>query len=280
MVATVNKIIPFSIVDGPGNRTAIFLQGCNMNCLYCHNPETRAKCVHCGACVTSCPAGALSLENKQLHYDPIKCVNCDTCIRVCPHGSSPKTADMTADEVWQMVQRQIPFIRGITVSGGECTLCPEFLTELFTLAKAHGLSTFIDSNGTLDFEHHPDLLAVTDGVMLDIKAFDPEEHKRVTGRDNSIVLKNACFLASEGKLYEIRTVISPCLFDAERTIIQTALMLRPYLSVRPIRYKLISYRPAGVRTQYADTLQIPTGDQMNYYAGLLAAKGFKDIIVT
>ena len=279
MVVTVNKIIPFSIVDGPGNRTAIFLQGCNMNCLYCHNPETRAKCVHCGTCVSSCPTGALSIESKLIHYDPAKCVNCDTCIRSCPHDSSPKTANMTADEVWQAVQKQIFFIRGITVSGGECTLYPGFLTELFTLAQAHGLSTLIDSNGTLDFEHYPDLLAVTDGVMLDIKAFDSEEHKRVTGLDNKIVLKNARFLASEGKLYEVRTVVSPGLFDAEQTIMQTAEMLHPYLSIRPIRYKLISYRPMGVRTQYANTLQVPTDDQMNYYAELLAAKGFRDIIV-
>jgi len=222
----------------------------------------------------------LSLENKLLYYDPAKCAGCDTCIRVCPHDSSPKTADMTADEVWQAVQKQIPFIRGITVSGGECTLYPEFLTELFTMAQAHGLSTLIDSNGTLDFEHCPDLLAVTDGVMLDIKAFDCEEHKRVTGWDNRIVLKNARFLASEGKLYEVRTVISPGLFDAERTIMQTAVLLRPYLSIRPIRYKLISYRPMGVRMQYADTLQTPTGGQMDYYAGLLADGGFKDIIIT
>jgi len=222
----------------------------------------------------------LSFENNLIHYDPTKCVNCDTCIRACPHGSSPKSTDMTADEVWHAVQKQIPFIRGITVSGGECTLYPEFLTELFTLAQSHGLSTLIDSNGTLDFEHCPDLLSVTDGVMLDIKAFDSEEHKRVTGRDNRIVLKNACFLAREGKLYEVRTVVSPGLFDAERTIIQTAGMLSPYLSVRPIRYKLISYRPMGVRTQYANTLQIPTSNQMNYYAERLTAKGFKDIIIT
>jgi len=187
---------------------------------------------------------------------------------------------MTADEVWQAVQKQIPFIRGITVSGGECTLYPEFLTELFTLAQAHGLSTLIDSNGTLDFEHYPGLLAVTDGVMLDIKAFDCEEHKRITGRDNRIILKNARFLASKGKLYEVRTVVSPGLFDAEHTIIQIAGMLRPYLSIHPIRYKLISYRPMGVRTQYVNTLQTPTSDQMDYYAQLLMAEGFKDIIVT
>lgn len=280
MMATVNKIIPFSIVDGPGNRTAIFLQGCNMNCLYCHNPETRGKCIHCGACVNSCPTGALSFDSGRVHYDNHKCVSCDTCIRVCPHDSSPKTTDMTADEVWQAVQKQIPFIRGITVSGGECTLYPDFLTELFTKVHVHGLSTLIDSNGTLDFEHYPDLLAVTDGVMLDIKAYASEEHRLVTGLSNEIVLKNARFLASKAKLYEVRTVVSPDLFNTEQTIIQTADMLSPYLSIKPIRYKLISYRPMGVRQQFADTLQIPAPELMKYYAGLLSAKGFKNIIVT
>lgn len=279
MVATVNKIIPFSTVDGPGNRTAIFLQGCNMNCLYCHNPETRGKCMHCGACVNSCPTGALSLKGERVSYDCDKCVHCDSCIKVCPNNSSPKTSDMTAEQVWQLVQKQIPFIRGITVSGGECTLYPAFLYELFTLAQAHGLSTLIDSNGTLDFEHYPDLLAVTDGVMLDIKAFDPEEHKRVTGLSNELVIKNARYLASKAKLYELRTVVSPGLYNTEQTIIQTADLLSPYLSIRPIRYKLISYRPMGVRPQYKETLQIPTHKQMEYYAGLLAAKGFKDIII-
>ncbi|MGI6278971.1 MAG: YjjW family glycine radical enzyme activase [Acutalibacteraceae bacterium] len=279
MKATVNKIIPFSSVDGPGNRTAIFLQGCNMNCLYCHNPETRSKCVHCGVCVSSCPTGALSFKNKRVLYDPAKCIQCDTCIKVCPYGSSPKTADMTPMEVWQVVEKQVPFIRGITVSGGECTLYPEFLTELFKLAQKNGLSTLIDSNGTLDFEHYPDLLAVTDGVMLDIKAFDPFEHKKVTGMDNAIVLKNARFLASKGKLFEVRTVVSPGLFDAEQTITQTAEMLKPYLSLSPIRYKLIAYRPMGVRAQYAKTLQIPTQNELEYYAGLLKAKGFNDITI-
>lgn len=279
MVVTVNKIIPFSTVDGPGNRTVIFLQGCNMNCLYCHNPETRGKCLHCGACVNSCPTGALSFEEQKVVYDIAKCVHCDRCISVCPYDSSPKTTDMTPEQVWQAVKKQVPFIRGITVSGGECTLYPEFLTELFTLVQAHGLSTLIDTNGTLDFEQYPDLLAVTDGVMLDIKAFDSEEHKRVTGWDNSIVLKNARFLASKAKLYEVRTVVSPDLFDAEQTIIQAGDLLSGFLHLHPIRYKLISYRPMGVRQQYKDTLKIPTREQMVYYARILAAKGFKDIII-
>ena len=177
MQAVVNKIIPFSSVDGPGNRTAVFLQGCNINCRYCHNPETRALCIQCGVCVDQCPQKALeAAEDGSIMYHPEKCVQCDTCIHVCPHDSSPRTAVMTPEETYKKVKKQIPFIRGLTVSGGECMLRPDFLEELFKLAKKDGLNTMIDSNGTIPFWEFPSLLEVTDGVMLDIKAFKNEDH--------------------------------------------------------------------------------------------------------
>ena len=86
-------------------------------------------------------------EDKKVVFDPQKCVQCDTCIHICPHDSSPRTCEMTPEEVYERVKKQIPFIRGISVSGGECMLWPEFLTELFKLAKKDGLGTLIDSNG-------------------------------------------------------------------------------------------------------------------------------------
>lgn len=132
----VNKIIPFSAVDGPGNRTAIFLQGCNFDCRYCHNPETRNLCRSCGTCVEKCPKGALFFgEDKKVHFHPEKCCGCDTCIHVCPFGCSPRIRMMNAEEVFAEVKKQQPYIRGITVSGGECTLYPDFLRELFTIAR-------------------------------------------------------------------------------------------------------------------------------------------------
>lgn len=219
MKAVVNRIIPFSSVDGPGNRTAIFLQGCNIDCKYCHNPETRKLCVQCGTCVKQCPAGALSVgADGKVTFDPEKCVQCDTCIHVCPHDSSPRTCEMTPEEVYARVKKQIPFIRGISVSGGECMLWPEFLTELFRLAKQDGLGTLIDSNGMIPFEDYPELMEVSDGVMLDIKAFEAAEHEKVTGFTNEMVLHNADYLARTGKLYEVRAVIVPDLYDTEKSI--------------------------------------------------------------
>ena len=279
MQAVVNKIIPFSSVDGPGNRTAVFLQGCNINCRYCHNPETRGMCKECGVCVKECPEGALERSAKgKIIYHPEKCVQCDTCIHVCPHDSSPRTAVMTPEEVYTKVKKQIPFIRGLTVSGGECMLRPEFLQELFKLAKNDGLNTMIDSNGTIPFWEYPELLDVTDGVMLDIKAFENEEHVRITDTENKIVLKNAVYLAENKKLYEVRAVIVPDLYDTKMSIRQMGEFLAPYLEIQEFRIKLIAYRPMGVREEYAH-YQVPGQAYLEELADILRTYGFKDIVI-
>lgn len=274
----VNRIIPFSSVDGPGNRTAVFLQGCNINCKYCHNPETRGMCINCGECVGKCPAGALSMDGGRIAYDSSRCVQCDTCIHVCRHDSSPRTRLMTAADVYEVVKKQVPFIRGITVSGGECMLHPQFLTELFTLAKADGLGTLIDSNGTVDFADEHKLLEVSDGVMLDIKAFSSDEHKKITDFGNEIVLKNAQILSNYGKLYEVRAVIVPTLYDTEKSIVQMAEFLKPLYEQHKFRIKIIAYRPMGVREEYSH-YPVPSQDYLQHLAEILREHGFEDLII-
>ena len=278
MKAVVNRIIPFSSVDGPGNRTAVFLQGCNINCRYCHNPETRALCVSCGRCVETCPAGALEKKDGRIVYHAEKCVQCDTCIHVCPNNSSPRTWEMTPEEVYEKVKKQIPFIRGITVSGGECMLRPDFLLELFRLAKQDGLTALIDSNGTIPFQKYPELLEICDGVMLDIKAFHDEDHRRITDSTNQTVLENAVYLAEQGKLFEVRCVIVPGLYDAEKSIRDMAAFLAPYLEKHPFRIKVIAYRPMGVREAYSH-YQVPSKEYLERLADILREYGFKDIII-
>jgi pyruvate formate lyase activating enzyme len=278
MKAPVNKIIPFSSVDGPGNRTSIFLQECNINCKYCHNPETRNLCINCMACVEKCPTGALLNVDGKVTFDYNKCVLCDTCIKTCKNVASPRIRYMTPEEVMGEVRKQVPFIRGITTSGGECTLNHEFLKELFSLAKKEGLGTLIDSNGTYDFERDPELLAVTDGVMLDVKAYDAEDHKRVTDASNEMILKNLEYLASVGKLYEVRTVVVPELFDVKETVEKVSRIIVKYLAVSDIRYKIITYRPMGVREEF-QTLTPPSKELMKELEGISKSAGVKTVVI-
>jgi pyruvate formate lyase activating enzyme len=157
-------------------------------------------------------------------------------------------------------------------------LQPEFLRELFTLARADGLTTLIDSNGTIPFRDYPQLLEVTDGVMLDIKAFFDEDHRHVTDETNRTVLENARFLAEQGKLSEVRCVIVPDLYPVEKNIRATGEFLAQLPDARSLRIKLIAYRPMGVREEYAH-YQVPDRAYLESLAALLREQGFENIII-
>ena len=251
MKAPVNKIIPFSNVDGPGNRTAIFFQGCPFNCLFCHNPETIHLCRSCGLCVEKCPAGALSFdEGRQVVWNGAKCVQCDSCIKICPHDASPRIRWTTVEDLLREVRRAAPYIEGITTSGGECTLQNEFLIEFFTEVQKLGKTCLIDSNGSFDFESDPRVLEVSDGVMLDVKAVEPAWNDTLISHPREMVLKNLDYLLRVGKLYEVRTLIFP---DRDRENEETVRYVAEHIGDRCF-YKIIRYRPYGVREQYQKLL--------------------------
>lgn len=273
----INKLIPFSSVDGPGNRFAVFLQGCQFNCLYCHNPETINHCLHCAACIPFCQNNALELVDGRVVYHPKNCVACDECIKNCPHHSSPKILELTAEEVMAEVRKVRAFIRGITVSGGECTLQKDFLIELLQLAKQDGLSALIDSNGGVPLWNESTLMSLTDGVMLDVKAFDEAEHQRLTGVTNQTVLENMVYLAKTGKLAEVRTVVSERGLDNERTIDSVSKMLAELDCTVP--YKLIKYRPFGVRKEYLDHLVRPSDAYMQQLSEIVRGNGLENVAV-
>lgn len=244
MKAPVNRFIEFSNVDGPSNRMAIFFQSCNFNCQFCHNPETINFCINCGACIEKCPVGALKFdENRKVVWDRQACVKCDTCLKVCPNSASPKIRWMEVDEVVEKIKEVRPYIKGITTSGGECTLQKDFLVPLFAKAHEMGLTCFVDSNGTCDFEKETALTEAMDMCMLDVKAFEPKWHQILCGHDNDLVIKNLHYLLKINKLYEVRTIIFPGKDKENReTVSEVAKIIGDKCD-----YKIICYRPFGVR---------------------------------
>lgn len=275
--ALVNKILQSSSVDGPGNRMAIFLQGCNFNCLYCHNPETINHCISCGKCVKTCPSSALSIVDNTVVWDKSLCCMCDECIKVCPSNSSPKTTLMKVDDIINEINKVKLFISGITVSGGECSLQSEFLSSLFKEVKNLNLTCFLDTNGSIPLQSKPDLLKYTDMTMVDLKSYDPEEHKMLTGMDNTTVIENIKYLSSIKKLYEIRTVIVPDVLNNDYNVDMISKLIA---SLDPnIRYKIIKYRPIGVRHEIINSYT-PSDDIMENLKLLAQKNGCKNIILT
>lgn len=257
ITAPINRIIPFSNVDGPSNRTAIFFQGCQFNCRFCHNPETIHMCVHCGECVETCPVKALSIQDGRVVWNKDLCVNCDTCIRTCTRSASPKVTEMTVDELLPQIERVRPYIQGITLSGGECTIYKDFIIELFPRVKEMGLTTLLDSNGSLDFEKNPEILEYCDGVMLDVKAADKDFHEWLVRHSNETVLRNLEYLLRAGKLYEVRTIIFP---GRDKDNTDTVSYVSRIIQDRCI-YKIIRYRQFGVREEQQRILGDDTTDE-------------------
>ena len=217
--ATVSKILTYSIVDGPGNRLVIFLQGCNFDCIACHNPHTIGECNHCGDCVPACHADALSLVDGRIVFNPLTCDQCDDCLEVCPINANPMVRDYDVADILELARRHRPFLTGITVSGGEPTKQLGFVVALFAAIKADeelaGLDCFIDSNGHLGASGWDSLLPVTDGVMLDIKSFDDAAHRELTGKENLKSLRSARLVHEAGKLYELRFLLVPGVTDSD-----------------------------------------------------------------
>lgn len=315
ITAPVNKIISFSAVDGFGNRTAIFLQGCNQNCWYCHNPETIRHCKACGACVEVCPVGALELVEasdkygdggaqsalqaegslpesektregtaadggaalrRYVIYNAAKCCGCDTCIKTCKNNASPKIRNLTAEEVMEEILPYFPFINGITTSGGECTMHLDFLTELYRLVKREGKTTYADTNGQIPLWDREDFLQVTDKTMIDLKAGTEEDHRKLTGMGLYNPVENIRQMARLGKLYEIRTVVVPGVVDNRRTVELGSSLIAAYPEVR---YKLIKFRHYGVREEY-QKIQEPSDEEMEALRELAKGNGVKEIMIT
>ncbi len=229
--ALVADVVPFSWVDGPGNRFAIFLQGCGFDCLVCHNPQT--------------------IPTDSVH-----------------------ATRMTVADVLERLRDSVPYVSGITVSGGEATVQWEFVHELFAAVRADpqlcGLSTLVDSNGDAPPKVWHALAPVMDGAMIDLKALDPQTHVELTGRDNAVVLASIRLLADLDRLREVRLLLVPGRNDDDGVLDRTARWLAgidPNISVR-----LNLFATHGVRSP-ARGWAVPTNADRERYEAILRRNG-------
>ena len=250
MKIPVHRIIPFSNVEGIGNRTSIFVQGCNINCLYCHNSETISK----------------SYEQAQFY---------------------------TTESLSEVIQNNMPFIRGITVSGGEPTLYHQALVELFTQVHRLGITCYIDTNGFFNRRQISDLIEETDKFLYDVKAIDhgldqvcfsdfqldesvdKNYSKRFSKQQEH--LDNLEYLLKRDKIEEVRHVYVKGFYDEKKVINTIAQILKPYPH---IPFKLIRVHSRGLPIERMKKLKgtIPTPAEFQALADYAKEQGIKEII--
>jgi len=230
--ATVFDIQRYSVHDGPGIRTLVFLKGCPLKCRWCQNPESMDrrqeiaffanKCIGCGECANVCPRGAIVFEDGR-RINRELCDRCGECAKVC-YAEALTTIGKQYDvrSLLDIVERDRPFYKqsggGVTVSGGEPMVQYEFLLEFLRAAKEAGLNTVIETCGAFAWDKFEKLLPYLDIVYFDLKVADEEEHRRLTGVGNERILANARKLARSGKEVVFRIPLVPMMTTTERNM--------------------------------------------------------------
>ena len=223
----------YSIHDGPGIRTTVFLQGCALSCLWCHNPESQAsgpdlilrdnRCIQCGACVEVCPHGAITWTDGGPVTDRARCRRDGRCASVCyAEARALAGRTMTVDEVMEIVERDRPFYEesggGLTLSGGEPLLQPYFSAALLKAAKARGINTALDTCGHASWKSLDRLRHDVDLFLYDLKVMDEGRHRLYTGVPNHRILENLRSLAARGHKIVLRVPVVPGINDDEANL--------------------------------------------------------------
>ena len=258
MYGMITDIQRFSLNDGPGIRTTVFLKGCNLHCAWCHNPETirkknelmvyPANCIGCGHCVPVCPSGARSIAAGVLQFDRSRCTACGACAAVCFPGALKMAGrSVSVEEVMGEILQDHAYYAdsggGVTLSGGELFCQAEFADALIDACRKEKIPVAVETNLNWQFESVRPILEKLDLMMFDVKIFDYVEHKRWTGVENAELLDNARRLDTLNRPLIARTPLIPGATDSAENIRAIAGFLRNFRNLRC--YELLNFNPLG-----------------------------------
>lgn len=272
----------YSVQDGPGLRTTVFMKGCPLRCQWCQNPEslkpypelmTRdTKCLLLGKCVAACPVGALTLEKqKSRKISRARCNLCFQCVAACPAKALSKVGEyMTVEEVMTEIERDELFYRksggGITISGGEPLLQWQFVSRLLVACQQRHLHTALDTCGYAPWPILKKVLEHVDLVLYDIKHMDPKPHREATGKSNRLIINNVRMMPAQTNVW-LRIPLIPGFNDAEENLAKLSRLGReigaekvsilPYHKLAEEKYKQIGkqYTMAGIEPPSQEHLQ-------------------------
>jgi pyruvate formate lyase activating enzyme len=287
----------YSLHDGPGLRTNVFLKGCNLSCQWCSNPESQfslpeiaffgKSCFLCGDCVPACASGAILLQESQITWDRSKCNKCFDCAKICTaHAFSVIGKEMTAGEVLADVLRDVAFYGeqgGLTLTGGEPALQAEFSESVLQLARAAGVHTAIETCGAVPWQNLERLLPHLNLVLYDLKHMDGDIHRRFTGKDNDVILNNLSRVAKSGVDLVVRVPLIPGFNADQNSLAAIAGFVKTLASgpeVHLLGYHTLGrakYRALGLAYPLETQSPMPV-EEAEKWANVFRAEGVKVLV--